>query len=115
MPRKLNRNQILIYISALRSLPDEYRDLIRSWEDVQKSPYSRSFYSSKDKTWDHTPDGCERISDHWNFRGKGNRGSQVRHCRTDRPITNGTHWTHAIYSAKDDLWHVVSSYSKQPK
>ncbi len=112
MPKHYNRLQLLAYIEKVKTLPEAYREVIRSWPDVQKSPYSRSFYSDRGKSWQHTPDGCERISDHWNFRGKRRRGPQQTHCRTDRPITNGSRWTHAVYSQSTQTWTVKSSYSK---
>ncbi len=99
---------VRIFIQQIPNLPTEYRDLILAWPELRKSPYSRSFYSSTAKRWDFTPDGCERISDHCNFRSKGRR-----HCCTDVPVRSGSHWTHAIYSHKKRQWVVQSSVTKQ--
>ena len=39
------------------------------------------------KLWDYTPENCLRISDHWNFKRKGQAGPV--HCPTDRPAKEG--------------------------
>lgn len=49
-------------------------------ENWTKSPYSMSFYNTKDVGWNHKPEGSLRISDHWNFETYGQR-----HCQTLDP------------------------------
>lgn len=44
------------------------------------SPYSESFYSSKDIDWGYKPEGSLRVSDHWNF------GEDGEHCQTSEPV-----------------------------
>ncbi len=106
--RPRNRQQILLYAVQLRSLPQPCLEILQAWPELRKSPFSRSFYSTRAKTWEFTPHGCERISDHWNFRSRGRR-----HCRTDRPVPNGTHWTHATYDANGKVWKVQQCWDKR--
>lgn len=49
-------------------------------ENWTKSPYSMSFYNTKDVGWDHKPEGSLRVSDHWNFETYGEL-----HCQTLDP------------------------------
>ena len=53
-----------------------------SWS---KSPYSNSFYDSKNISWSHKPEGSLRVSDHWNFNTYDEMGEGIldgRHCTT---------------------------------
>jgi hypothetical protein len=110
MGRQAHSRDLLLFLEGVRSMPEECRAIIRAWPDRKKSPYSRSFYSCRSKRWDFTPDACERISDHWNFRSK-----RQRHCVTDRPVINGTHWTHAVYDASSRTWLVRSTWQKSSR
>lgn len=40
---------------------------VLEYEMVSRSPYSDSYYDSKDIDWGYKPIGSLRISDHWNF------------------------------------------------
>lgn len=74
-------------------LPAELADEVRSWDIINKSPYSTSFYNTKNVGWDRKPEGSLRASDHWNFESYGKI-----HCRlntTDEYI-EGT-WILARY------------------
>jgi hypothetical protein len=62
-------------------IPDEFRESVLKWTHASKSPFSDSWYSKPGKTWDHTPEGCLRLSDHWNFIARGEI-----HCVTETPI-----------------------------
>ena len=109
------RRELLDYLAHLRSLPEDCREIVRAWPDLKKSPFSRSFYSSRDKRWDFAPDGCERVSDHWNFRSPRRRRAPdggTRHCPTDRPVPNGSHWAHAVYDAAARVWRVREVWKK---
>ncbi|MGB3452973.1 MAG: hypothetical protein WBA59_04005 [Moheibacter sp.] len=72
------------------------------------SPYNRidsgSFYDCTDKSWDYTPDGSIRVSDHWNFYSRGKY-----HCLTD--ICNDRligKWAVGKYNAETGLYHIIS-------
>lgn len=55
---------------------------VESWS---KSPYSNSFYNSKEISWEYKPEGSLRLSDHWNFWSR-----EAVHCVTDDPeFTDG--------------------------
>lgn len=110
MNKKRIRNQQAMrqFIANLKSLPDELKAELISWEEIVKSPYSLSFYSSRGKRWDHTPSGCKRISNHWNFKHRKkpeNKG--WIHCKTDIPVKNQYYWTYAIF--ENGLWRVQLS------
>ena len=53
--------------------------VMQNWTDKwSQSPYSQSYYSSKNISWGHKPDGSLRVSDHWNFEDEYGH----RHCET---------------------------------
>ena len=72
------------------SMPSALREIITSWPDATKSPYSNSYYSSSEKSWDYTPVGCLRASDHWTFRSRKSPDPKKVHCPLDRKITDGS-------------------------
>lgn len=84
------------------SMPNAIAEVVVSWARVSRSPFSDSFYSFPGKTWDHTPEGIVRASDHWNFTSRG----EV-HCRTDIPVPNNTHWT--LAERVDGHWRVLQT------
>lgn len=83
------------------SLPRQIRKKMQSWETISKSPYGWSWYSIPGKTWNHTPEGCIRVSDHWNW-----VNATGTHCQTNRPVRNGD-WTMARYES--GVWVVIVS------
>jgi len=84
-------------------VPRDFKNIIRSWDQVHKSPFSDSYYNcdSEDKDWGKTPIGCIRISDHWNFQSKGRKC-----CITDRPVNNYREWAMAVWDGKQ--YQVIS-------
>jgi hypothetical protein len=65
---------------------DEIRDrLIEKYEATNKSPYSESYYTNPNKTWNGDIDGGIRVSDHWNFGNSYNSylNQITPHCMTD--------------------------------
>lgn len=44
---------------------------IMSWDIINQSPYSFSFYNSNDIDWGYKPEGSLRVSNHWNFVSRG--------------------------------------------
>lgn len=102
-----SRYGLTCYLEKVRSLPDVLREELLSWERVYKSPHSRSFYNMQGKTWDHTPEGCLRISNHWNFKSRRRRklGQATLHCQTDVRVRNNNHWTLARYEG--GIWKVL--------
>lgn len=110
MKYDLNQRADLVqYLDRMPALPEALKAEILRWPEVAKSPFSHSFYSSKAKRWNVTPEGCRRISNHWNFRPKRRRCEL--HCVTDRPVANRTHWTLAIYRA--GVWEVLQTLPRQ--
>lgn len=83
------------------AMPRQIRREIQSWATVSKSPFSDSYYSMNGKTWNHTPEGCIRVSDHWNW-----VDATGTHCATNRPVRNGD-WTMARYES--GVWVVIVS------
>lgn len=69
--------------TPLLTMPVELRRFVLN-KCTHSSPYNRtesgSYYNTADKSWDYTPDGSIRVSDHWNFPSRGNI-----HCKTDVP------------------------------
>ncbi len=51
-------------------------------ETWSQSPYSQSYYNSKNITWSHKPEGSLRLSDHWNF---FSTYDGKLHCQTMNP------------------------------
>ena len=64
-----------------------------------KSPYSMSFYSSKDISWGYKPEGSLRVSNHWNF------GYEGEHCPTDEPVEG---W--AVCRFENGKYHLIKQF-----
>lgn len=93
--------------TAILTMPAELRTFVIQ-NAPNPSPYNRidsgSFYDCEDKTWDYTPDGSIRVSDHWNFYSRGKY-----HCLTD--ICNDRligKWAVGKYNAETGLYHIIS-------
>lgn len=72
-------------------------------ETWSQSPYSYSFYDSKDIDWGHKPEGSLRLSDHWNF-----ESGLEKHCITDNPeFKNG--W--AVGKYHKGVYHIVKYFN----
>ena len=71
------------------NIPDSIKEMMRTWPVIQKSPYSNSFYSSKDIFWGSKPEGSYRVSDHWNF--ISNYDTTIKHCATSNHVPNNSH------------------------
>lgn len=78
-------------------MPQAIRDVIDSWEIACKSPHSHSYYNVREgeKTWEITPLGSLRVSDHWNFGAHG-----AVHCPTDVPVRNDVNWALGQYDGE---------------
>jgi hypothetical protein len=85
-------------------IPSEIKDMMSKWSVISKSPYSDSFYSTTDINWGYKPDGSYRVSDHWNFRTRGNL-----HCRTDKPVSNNVNVSIGRYNSKRGLYEIILS------
>jgi len=91
---KTNKRNFKMYKFLLpNTMPNEVANLINTWGQISKSPYSNSFYNTNEKSWDYTPEGSFRISDHWNFTSDDNK----IHCKTNVEVKPNT-WTLAQYS-----------------
>ncbi len=108
MKRKItNRAEMELYIQRIKSMPEELKSELLTWEEIVRSPHSYSFYSSKQKRWNYTPRNCKRISNHWNFKGTTKSGASIVHCITDVPVQNNNCWTLATF--EKGVWKVVKS------
>ena len=85
-------------------IPDEIIEQMKSWDVIVKSPYSASFYNSKEISWNHKPDGSFRVSDHWNF-----IIGDKKHCRTDKHVKNTTHMSLGLYDRKAGQYKILLS------
>ena len=68
-------------------------------DEWSKSPYSLSFYSSKNIGWGYKPEGSLRVSDHWNF------GEDGEHCPTAEPVEG---W--AVCRFENGVYHLIQKF-----
>lgn len=87
-------------------IPDSIIEMMKEWPIIYKSPYSKSFYSSDDISWESKPDKSYRVSDHWNF--VTNRGPKV-HCQTTQPVKNNTHYSIGQFDEKTKKYTIILS------
>lgn len=85
--------------------PEEIIQEMKNWKIIHKSPYSNSFYNTKDISWVHKPDGSLRVSDHWNFVDKYG----VMHCKTDRHVECKHRLTIGRFDAKTGKYRILKS------
>lgn len=104
-------NRIHYKSSSILVMPQELRTFTLQ-NCISASPYNKgysgSFYNTNEKSWDYTPDGTIRVSDHWNFYSQG-----TIHCITDiddKKIVGK--WVVAQYSASTNRWNVISADEK---
>lgn len=83
-------------------IPEEIQQMMKSWEVINKSPYSDTFYNSTDIDWSHKPDKSYRVSDHWNFYTR-----DKWHCQTLEKVPNVTHISIGQYDAKSGLYKIL--------
>jgi hypothetical protein len=89
------------------NIPDEIIQKMKTWEVIVKSPYSNTFYNSKDIAWGYKPDGSFRVSDHWNFEAR-----DKKHCLTESPVTNTTHVSLGQYDRKKGKYKILLTLPK---
>jgi hypothetical protein len=87
-------------------IPDSIIEMMKEWSVIYKSPYSKSFYSSDDISWESKPDKSYRVSDHWNF--ETNRGPKL-HCQTTEPVKNNTHYSIGQFDEKIGKYTILLS------
>lgn len=98
---------ILSIISNLpKDFPNEFISELLSWENVNKSPYSHSYYDAK-VDWGFKPHNSLRISDHWNFWSRGKL-----HCQTVEQCKNNSCWTLARYDENIGKYIVIKAFPK---
>ena len=68
-------------------------------DEWSKSPYSMSFYSSKNISWGYKPEGSLRVSDHWNF------GYEGENCPTAEPVEG---W--AVCRFENGKYHLIQKF-----
>jgi hypothetical protein len=89
------------------SFPEEMKAIVAQWDGIWKSPYSLSLYNTPDKTWDHTPLGSLRVSDHWNF---PSAYSEKIHCPTRGERPHNGWWTLAQWDG--EAYVVLATYQR---
>lgn len=88
--------------TPLLFMPRELKNYVIK-EMVSASPYNRfdsgSFYNTNEKSWDYTPEGCIRVSDHWNFYSRGSY-----HCILLNPdnVDIAGKWVVAKYQSRGE-------------
>lgn len=90
------------------SMPDELINEMKNWKTMSKSPYGNSFYSTLDKSWNHTSKGTIRVSDHWNFTSRGEK-----HCELKEPLKEDEKyntWTVAQYDSETGKYDILKKY-----
>ena len=87
-------------------IPDDIKNMMKNWDIIYKSPFSDSFYSSKDISWKNKPNNSYRVSDHWNFRSK--RDDNI-HCPTDKKTPNTTHISIGRYDGRNHIYHIIKT------
>jgi hypothetical protein len=99
--------------SGLLAMPQKLRQLVLT-TCVSASPYnhryvgSGSYYNTTDKDWDCTPDGCLRVSDHWNFWSKG-----TLHCKANMPNEElDGKWALGKYSKESGIYTILEVFEK---
>ena len=105
--RYSSRQEVLASLERIPSMPEELKEEVRSWEYVVRSPYSTSFYSTQEKRWSVTPEGCYRVSNHWNYQTSRQKAGDKVSCPTDVAVSNGSTWTLAQF--EQGLWRVKKS------
>lgn len=89
-----------------KNVPQAIKDIVATWDEIYKSPYSLSLYDTDGKSWDHTPEGSLRVSDHWNFEA-GVIETRI-HCPTRGERPKKGWWTVARW--EDGAYTVLSSF-----
>lgn len=85
-------------------IPEEIKKEMATWEVINKSPYSNSFYSSLEVGWNSKPNGSYRVSDHWNFYTR-----EKWHCQTDKKVPNNSHISLAKYDQNIGRYIILMS------
>ncbi len=85
----IDKSHIKAIIYIMENMTDEW----------SKSPYSESFYSSKDIDWGYKPEGSLRVSDHWDF------GDEEEHCPTVEKVQG---W--AVCKFENGIYHLVEKF-----
>lgn len=88
---------------------DAFIWVMKNWsDDWSVSPFSDSFYSSKNIGWGHKPEGSLRVSDHWNFNTRYERENGIsngQHCPTSEPFEG---W--AVCRFENGMYHLVEKF-----
>lgn len=98
--RKINKELEKCYSEGLNHAQDNLAQNIMLWaKEWSQSPYSYSFYSSKNIDWGYKPEGSLRVSDHWNF------GEDGEHCPTAEPVDG---W--AVCKFENGKYHLIKKF-----
>ena len=79
---------------------DKLQKIIKKYNFCQKSPYSDSFYTEGEITWNSKPEGSLRLSDHWNFESEGQT-----HCKLDSTSEYLQNWLVCEYH--NGKYHII--------
>lgn len=78
---------------------------LNNFKELNKSPYSDSFYNSKDIDWNYKPEGSLRLSDHWNFWSQGKTHCEVE--GTDGELIENC-WM--LCQFKNGKYHIIERF-----
>lgn len=101
------KNKLSYQALAILTMPVELRQFVIN--NCQfPSPFNKvnsgSFYSKEGKSWNYTPEGTIRVSDHWNFYSRG----EV-HCTTDVPAEKLIgKWAVGQYNTETGIYNIIA-------
>jgi hypothetical protein len=102
-----NKNMECVPVSIIElnqyGVPDSIIDKMKCWDIIMKSPLSNSFYSAV-ISLDYKPNGCLRVSSHWNFISK--RDGKI-HCKTKQTIKNDAKYYIGEFDLKDKKYDII--------
>lgn len=102
--------------SGILAMPLELRKYVLQ-NFVSKSPYNQygsgSYYSKVGKSWDFTPENCERVSDHWNFYSQGQYHCKIKSIVDNLSLSDIVNkWCVGIYDTISGQWDIIKVYAK---
>lgn len=98
--------RILVPIKS-KLKPLEVEKELKKFKQINKSPYSQTYYDTKDISWEHKPEDSLRISDHWNFESHGKKHCELSNI--DEYIEDN--WILAQY--KNGKYHILKEFGKE--
>lgn len=89
------------YFSNIKNGIEIFKEIAK-FENVNKSPYSMSFYN-EEVDWNYKPQGSLRISDHWNFYSEGEK-----HCELEETSEYTQKWLMCEF--RNGKYHILKEF-----